>query len=287
MPCFAALGVGAKASSWSAGTPQFVPQNDTIRVDVATDELVLHDGSSVPAHMRPKRLPPRTSSSAMHSIMEQGGLVEISADGIDDGRILTRTLGDRSTGTDPTPTVPLTTPESSPVAPPQHPPFALAPLSDLPARPQYVQLPERELFVDSFANSAHASPAHTPSDSEHPAPAWEPGMRVLVVDDDPMTRKLMARMLTRLGCKVSTAENGAIALDLILGHAHSARATPSEEAGMSGLTMEPMYAAPSGEEHKYAVVFLDNQMPVLSGLDSVAKLRELGRNDFVVGVTGE
>lgn len=49
-------------------------------------------------------------------------------------------------------------------------------------------------------------------------------------------------------------------------------------------------AAPSAdgqnEEYRYAVIFLDNQMPVLSGLDVVTKLREMGRKDFVVGVTG-
>ena len=33
-------------------------------------------------------------------------------------------------------------------------------------------------------------------------------------------------------------------------------------------------------------MFLDNQMPVLSGLDAVARLRAMGRKDFVVGVTG-
>ena len=45
-------------------------------------------------------------------------------------------------------------------------------------------------------------------------------------------------------------------------------------------------ASRAPEEPKYAVVFLDNQMPVMSGLDTVARLRELGRKDFVVGVTG-
>jgi CheY-like chemotaxis protein len=80
---------------------------------------------------------------------------------------------------------------------------------------------------------------------------------VLVVDDDQLTRTLMSRLLTRLGCKVSTAENGEIALDMLL----------------------------SGPG-PFAVVFLDNQMPVMSGLSMVAKLRERGRSDFVVGVTG-
>jgi CheY-like chemotaxis protein len=84
------------------------------------------------------------------------------------------------------------------------------------------------------------------------------GLRVLVVDDDQLTRTLMARLLTRLGCKVSTAENGEVALEMVL----------------------------SGHGGRFAVVFLDNQMPVMSGLSMIAKLREAGRNDFVVGVTG-
>ena len=81
---------------------------------------------------------------------------------------------------------------------------------------------------------------------------------MLVVDDDALTRTMMSRLLTRLGCKVSTAENGEIALEMVLG-------------GYGG---------------RFAIVFLDNQMPVMSGLSMVTKLRKAGRNDFVVGVTG-
>lgn len=108
-------------------------------------------------------------------------------------------------------------------------------------------------------------------------------MRVLVVDDDLLTRKLMSRMLTRLGCKVNTAENGEIALDLILNP--NSRPTPSsEDTGSSGLL--PSDVCESGDEPRYAVVFLDNQMPIMSGLDVVRNLRRRGRKDFVVGVTG-
>ena len=114
---------------------------------------------------------------------------------------------------------------------------------------------------------------------------------MLVVDDDPLTRKLMSRMLTRFGCRVSTAENGEIALDLILGgHARLTPSSEGEELAISNAASgSGAHSAVSGsgtEEYKYAVVFLDNQMPVLSGLDVVRRLRELGRKDFVVGVTG-
>jgi CheY-like chemotaxis protein len=92
-----------------------------------------------------------------------------------------------------------------------------------------------------------------------------------VVDDDTLTRTLMKRLLTRLGCNVMTAENGQVALDLILGSGQAA--SGEEEVSLA-----------SG---RFDVVFLDNQMPVLSGLRAVAKLRAMGREDFVVGVTGK
>lgn len=155
----------------------------------------------------------------------------------------------------------------------------------------------------------------------------EPGLQVLVVDDDPLTRTLMRRILMRLGCEVTLAENGVMAIDLILGVKGYAGvpSTPGKEDekklgeqkrgdgkevvpsgkggtkksdgedGMSqgvrfqeGLASDPAVAAlgPPPQDVKFAVVFLDNQMPVMSGVKAVERLRELGRKDFVVGVTG-
>jgi osomolarity two-component system sensor histidine kinase SLN1 len=62
-------------------------------------------------------------------------------------------------------------------------------------------------------------------------------------------------LLSRLGYKVSTTKNGEVALEMVF----------------------------SG---RFAVVFLDNQIPVMTGLSTVGKLREARRSDFVVGVTG-
>lgn len=62
---------------------------------------------------------------------------------------------------------------------------------------------------------------------------FDPVLQVLVVDDDNLTRVLMQRLLTRLGCNVTVAENGELALSMIMGA-----------------------SAP------FDVVFLDNQMPV-------------------------
>ena len=72
------------------------------------------------------------------------------------------------------------------------------------------------------------------------------------MDDDVLTRKLMSRMLTRLGCNVETAENGKVALEKILGSSASV-ATPSTEADLADLIPVP-------EGPTYDIVFLDNQM---------------------------
>lgn len=110
------------------------------------------------------------------------------------------------------------------------------------------------------------SPAPGPSSVPAPSPSPAPSrmserpdsMKVLVVDDDPMTRTLMTRMLTKLNCTVDTAEDGQQCLDAML----------------------------SPGAPKYDLVSLDNYMPVMTGEETVRRLRALGRDDLVVGCTG-
>ena len=220
--------------------------------------------------------------------------MEIRAKRDDTSPVLTRTIGDPSTGTDPIAS--SATEDASPSRSPRALPLQVV------ERPNYLELPAPQDFSQhGFPAPPSMTPASTSSllhSSALGSPPQTPGhgpeneMKVLVVDDDPLTRKLMSRMLTRIGCKVSTAENGEIALEMILGVV--SRVTPSsEETGSGGLSAEGPLApqvstrpSMAGDDYKYAVVFLDNQMPVLSGLETVAKLREMARRDFVVGVTG-
>jgi CheY-like chemotaxis protein len=137
-------------------------------------------------------------------------------------------------------------------------------------------------FDDSFTRGS--------PEASFPALNIEPGLPVLVVDDDLVTRTMMKRILTRLGCQVTCAENGEMALEMILG-----RSFPQDQVGSAVVsTIEPSSREPPlaqlhhtfCEEGKFAVVFLDNQMPIMSGLKVVERLRKLKRHDFVVGVTG-
>jgi CheY-like chemotaxis protein len=69
------------------------------------------------------------------------------------------------------------------------------------------------------------------------------GTRLLVVDDNEDNRDMLARRLRRRGYEVTTAESGALALDLI------------------------------SSAHHFDAVLLDVMMPDITGLEVLAKLR--------------
>ncbi|EJD07512.1 uncharacterized protein FOMMEDRAFT_150045 [Fomitiporia mediterranea MF3/22] len=228
------------------------------------------------------------ASSALKGIMEQGGLVELGPSRITEGgcSIPTRSIGDPSTGTDtgslagdpPSPNDRESRNFQSTMRPMEG--RGVSPTR----RPSHVDIPRRPSF--GHAKGSPPASAELTAENKSPRPvALDPPLRVLVVDDDQLTRKLMKRMLQRLGCTVSTAENGQIAFDLITGDGRTPGSdggeVPGQTTASSTTPMQRNFEGP-----RYEIIFLDNQMPVLSGLDLVAKLRELRRKDFVVGVTG-
>lgn len=131
------------------------------------------------------------------------------------------------------------------------------------------------------------APDSTNAPPKYASPTLEP-LSILVVDDDALTRKLMTRLLTRLGCIVTTAENGLKALEILLGvtFTPSEIATPSTVMPSTPGTVNNVHDPISNQPRFFDVVFLDNQMPQMSGLETIARLRAVGREDLVVGVTG-
>ncbi|KXN90671.1 Peroxide stress-activated histidine kinase mak2 [Leucoagaricus sp. SymC.cos] len=266
------------------------------------------------------------TNSAMHNLMDQAGRFElVLRKRNSENRVPTRTIGDPSTGTqyDSPPDLVQEGEDDVTVQDLSTAPASSTAVSTPRTRPTFVQLPSpRQFPVDT--QLPHSPLVYTPAISSYSTSSTSPlamfdaahargspssinagmsfetaaGMSVLVVDDDSLTRTLMKRILTRLGCHVSTAENGEVALEMILGRRITIPvSTPSSDYSKreakpileQEVALQPTSASiPTGspDEYKFAVVFLDNQMPVMSGLKVVAKLRELGRKDFVVGVTG-
>ncbi|EIN05969.1 hypothetical protein PUNSTDRAFT_145366 [Punctularia strigosozonata HHB-11173 SS5] len=294
------LGVGSKALQ--SMDPLFM-ENDA----AATLEQQLLDpneqwATKTDPRQKITQPPPGAVPSALTSVMEQGGLFELGTNRRQSG-IVTRTIGDPSTGTDVSLLVDNSDDALDPSSPPgfSHRSSSSSSMSAIvrPAqpRPNFVELPRPPNFsADSDATAVDPSPAGSdrskltdppPSatTSVSATPSFEKGMHVLVVDDDTLTRMLMKRMLMRLGCHVSTAENGEIAVEMITG---GLRPTPSSEGSSKRIGNEPGSGGEDsgGQEGRFAAVFLDNQMPVLSGIHTIARLREAGRKDFVIGVTG-
>ena len=143
-------------------------------------------------------------------------------------------------------------------------PSQTPPLSSTPRLPQSDQSQQPEEGATDLLRRPSVPPKNLSSASAPPAlppPAAKPKsqalefadgpLRVLVVDDDALTRRLMGRMMQRLGCIVSTAENGAIALDMLLANADQSGASEG------GIGVDPR----SGNAVKnYDITFLDNQV---------------------------
>ncbi|TRM65619.1 histidine kinase [Schizophyllum amplum] len=169
------------------------------------------------------------------------------------------------------------TPPPSLHPPPLHPPSIRPPSVTLPAAAQSEgdplgatnSCPALATSATSHGTSPHAAdllqvPKATRQTTHSTAPvpsattpAEEP-LQVLVVDDEPLTGKIMARLLQSMGAKVVTATDGQQCVDILLG-------PPART---------------------FDLVCLDNSMPVMTGLEAVRKLRDAGRLDFVVGCTG-
>jgi len=166
-------------------------------------------------------------------------------------------------------------------------------------KPGHIDLPKPPRFPTMRSPGDRLSPTliRPPTPENVGSVDITPGLPILVVDDDRMTRMLMQRMLERLKCVVTTAANGQQALELIVGMNDSRSVdTPDSNEGeyfadgrvpdLSASRGAGGPPTPGTSENEFALVFLDNQMPVMSGVEMVRKLRKLGRKDLVVGVTG-
>ena len=91
-------------------------------------------------------------------------------------------------------------------------------------------------------------------------------IRILVVDDALMNRKLLIRLLKANGHSCGEADNGQALIDTI----RSCCNDESEE----------------GQAVQYDCILVDYEMPVMNGPEACKAVREMGYAGFVVGVTG-
>jgi CheY-like chemotaxis protein len=87
--------------------------------------------------------------------------------------------------------------------------------------------------------------------------SWESGLRFLVVDDTMTNRKMTVRMLSNFGHSVDQAIDGRDFLSKI-----------------------------AGDDDKYDVVLMDDNMPNMTGQEATAVARQQGYSGVIYGVTG-
>jgi len=85
----------------------------------------------------------------------------------------------------------------------------------------------------------------------------EEKLRILIVDDAVSNRKLLGRLLKKNGHETHQAEDGNVAVDMI-----------------------------DTAERQYDLVLMDYEMPNLNGPEACRKIRKIGHDVFIVGVTG-
>jgi CheY-like chemotaxis protein len=114
----------------------------------------------------------------------------------------------------------------------------------LPIRAVHAPPPQR----DADESGDYKKPAQAAAPDLAPIPSvWLDGLRILVVDDEPDARRLVAKALEAVGATVSLAESAAEALDLL----------------------------PKVNPH---VLVSDLGMPVMDGYDLIWAIRSAGRS---------
>lgn len=87
----------------------------------------------------------------------------------------------------------------------------------------------------------------------------DPGFHVLVVDDVTSNRKLLGKLLQRRNAQVDMAVDGVDALEKVMGQDNL---------------------------NHYRIIFLDNTMPNMTGIQCAEELRVRGYSNLIIGVTG-
>ncbi|KAJ3034489.1 HisKA [Rhizophlyctis rosea] len=161
--------------------------------------------------------------------------------------------------------------------------------------------PKLPQFDHPTAKPPPDTPCPSPITSKATAPpiAKTSNLYVLVVDDDKVTRLLMSRMITRLGHRVMVAEDGSCGLNILLG-LHSPFATDltiSSESPQIPRFPAISHTHPTFDEEgkvvkngkyetEFDLIFTDNSMPVMTGVEFIRHVRGLGLGVCTCGITG-
>lgn len=106
---------------------------------------------------------------------------------------------------------------------------------------------------------------------------WDNGLKMLVVDDSALNRKMTMRLLKSCGHSVSELEDGSDFVSLIENNEYRKQEKNEENKQDKDYPRIP---------NLYDVVLMDDNMPGLCGPEATKQVRSLGYKGVVIGVTG-
>ena len=136
---------------------------------------------------------------------------------------------------------------------------------------------EVESYVDVATTATPTSPTAEASSrrcAADPASVLA-GLHVLVVEDSPVARTMLVRLLKAMGCTADEAEDGQQAVDKVQG---SLGVREGEE--------RPSGGGEVGGCRGYDLILCDSVMPVMDGPTAVRHIRGMGYDRPILGVTG-
>lgn len=100
-------------------------------------------------------------------------------------------------------------------------------------------------------------------------------LRILVVDDSDTNRKFLTRILENHGHTCDQARDGSIAVEMV-----------SESMKRNNNKDKRKNNDDADDSKHYDAVMLDYEMPTMNGPTAAKKMRDLGSDTFIVGITG-
>jgi hypothetical protein len=98
-------------------------------------------------------------------------------------------------------------------------------------------------------------------------------LRILVVDDSDTNRKFLTRILHNHGHTCDQASDGSIAVEMVI-------------ESMKNNLCSYDQGFDDDSNKNYDAVLLDYEMPIMNGPTAAKKMRQLGSDTFIVGITG-